>query len=83
MEKTSAEIGVEIDAKDKEISQAIREKEIVEQAIISLDRDILEKRIQKKELEMSLSKAHHIITQKKIERTSLNNAFWHAKNQGL
>jgi len=76
MEKSASELSLDLDTKDREISEAIRVKEEVHQAILDL-------RKQKIELDIALSKARYNYDKLKIERTLLSNAFWNAKNQGL
>ena len=75
-EKTSADLSLDLDAKDKEIAEAIRVKEEVHQAILNLRR-------QKIELDVALSKAKYNYDKLKIERTQIASAFWHAKSAGL
>ena len=76
MEKTSADLSVDLDAKDREISEAIKAKELVHQEILALRR-------KKIDLDISLSKAKYNYDKLKIERTLIASAFWHSKNQGL
>lgn len=76
MEKTSADLSVELDAKDREISEARRVQEEVHQAILNLRR-------QRIELEVALSKAKYNYDKLKIERTLIASAFWQARNSGL
>ena len=76
MDKSSAELSVELDSKDREIGEARRVMEEVHQAIL----DLRKKRI---ELDVSLSKAKYNYEKLKIERTLLASAFWQAKNAGL
>jgi len=76
MEKTSADLSVELDAKDKEIAEAIKAKETVHQEILALRR-------KKIDLDIMLSKAKYNYDKLKIERTLIASAFWHAKNSGL
>jgi hypothetical protein len=76
MEQSSAEISVLLDEKDKEISEAIRVREEIHQAMLDLRR-------KKIELDVALSKAKYNIDKLKIERTLLNSRFWHCKNSGL
>ncbi len=76
MEKSSAELAVDLDEKDREISEARRVMEEVHQSILNLRR-------QRIELEVSSSKARYNYDKLKIERTLLANAFWQAKNSGL
>jgi len=76
MEKSAAELSVELDAKDNEISEAIRVKEEVHQAMLELRR-------KKIELDSLLSKARYNYDKLKIERSLLSSSFWHARNSGL
>jgi len=76
MDKSSAELGVDLDAKDKEISEARRLMEEVHQALLDL-------RFKKLELDRTSSRAKYNYDKLKIERTLIASAFWHAKNQGL
>jgi hypothetical protein len=76
LEKTSADLSVELDEKDREISEAIRVKEEVHQKILDLRR-------QRIELEVILSKAKYNYDKLKIERTLLASSFWHARSAGL
>lgn len=76
MEKTSAELSVDLDSKDQEISESRKALEEVHQAILNLRR-------QKIELDVALSKAKYNYDKLKIERTLIASAFWHAKNSGL
>ena len=76
MEKTSAEFANEIAEKDKEISKAIADKEIVANEIFTI-------RKKKMELDQAMSKARYNIDKLKLERSLLNHSFWSCKNQGL
>jgi hypothetical protein len=76
MEKTAADFANDIADKDKEISLAIADKEIIANEIFTI-------RKKKMELDQSMSKARYNIDKLKLERSLLNHAFWNAKNQGL
>jgi hypothetical protein len=76
MEKTASDYATEIAEKDKEIAQAIADKEVVANAIFTL-------RKQKMELDQAMSKCRYNIDKLKLERSLLNHAFWNAKNSGL
>jgi hypothetical protein len=76
MEKSSYDYSLEIDEKDKEISEAIRLKEEIHQSMLDLRR-------KKIELDSALSKARYNIDKLKIERSLLSSQFWHAKQSGL
>ncbi len=81
--KSSAEIGVEIDEQEKQISTMLEAYQKVEQEILLLQRQILELQLQKKDFEMAKSKGGHNIKQANIELKLLKSKFWQAKNQGL
>lgn len=76
MEKSASDYANEIAEKDKEISKAIAEKEVVANAIFTLRRQAMD-------LNQSMSKCRYNIDKLKLERSLLNHAFWAAKNQGL
>lgn len=76
MEKTAAELANEIAEKDKEISKAIADKEVVANEMFILRR-------KKMDLDQVMSKARYNIDKLKLERSLLNHSFWSAKNQGL
>jgi hypothetical protein len=76
MEKTAADYSNEIAELDKEVSEAIRVKEEVHQAILDLRR----KRI---ELDSARSKAAYNLDMLKVKRSLLVHAFYNAKNSGL
>ena len=76
MDKTSAELSVDLDAKDGEIAEAIKAKELVHQEILALRR-------KKIDLDIALSKAKYNYDKLKIERTLIASHFWSAKSAGL
>ena len=81
--KSSAEISNLIDEQEKLLSKAITNYYIIEQEKLILQRDILEKQTLKKDLEIALSKAGHILRQINIELKLLKSKFWSCKNSGL
>jgi nitrogen fixation protein FixH len=83
MELTSAELSNKMDEVEKELSIGLQAHQEVEQAILRLQRDILEKQTQKKDLEIALSKASHNNKQLTITLKLLTNQFWAAKHAGL
>jgi hypothetical protein len=76
MDDSSENLQNQIDNKDKEINEAIKQMEIVHQSILELRR-------RKIDLDQSLSKARYNKEKLKIERSLLVSQFWHNKNQGL
>jgi len=80
---SSSEISNIMDKKERELSEAITSYYMVEQEKLSLQKEILEKQTKKKDLEIALSKAGHILRQLNIEIKLLKNKFWSNKNAGL
>ena len=76
MEKTAADYSNEIAELDKQISEAIHNKEIVAQEILELRK----KRI---DLESVRSKATYNLDMLKVKRSLLVHSFFNAKNSGL
>lgn len=82
-EKSSADIGVEMDEKERELQSAIRALFEVEQEILLLSRQIIDLQGKKKDFEMSKLKATQNLRVIQSELKILKNAFWASKNQGL
>lgn len=84
LDKLSAtQIGNIIDEKEKELSEAIKNYYLIEQEKLILQKTILEHQTRKKDLEIALSKAGHILRQLNIELKLLKSKFWSARNSGL
>lgn len=79
--KSSNEIGLLIDEKEKELSEALKNFHAVEQEKILLQKKKLELQIRIKDLELSVDKASHNIQQIKIELSYYRNAFWKTKDE--
>ena len=79
---SSAQISNIIDEKEKELSGAVTNYYTTEQAKLTLQKEILEKQTIKKDLEIALSKAGHILRQLNIELKLLRSKFWSVKNSG-
>lgn len=80
---SSAQISNLIDEKEKTLSVAINNYYTIEQEKLILQKDILEHQTRKKDLEINLSKAGHILKQLNIELKLLRSKFWSVKNGGL
>ena len=76
MEKTAADFSNDVAELDKQIAQAIRDKELVHQ-------EILELRKKKIELDVALSKARFNVDNLKIQRSLAMHNFFTARNSGL
>jgi hypothetical protein len=83
MSLSSTDIAELISRKEKEIQEALRVKEVVDQEDIHIDRQILELRLKKKDVESAQSKATHNVRQLELERKQLEKQFWACKNSGL
>ena len=81
--RTSAEIANEIVERENLLTSALGNQYTVEQAILTLQRDILGLQSRKKDLEIDNSKAKHIVRKLQIEIKLLEKSFWKAKNGGL
>ena len=79
---SSSEIGLKIDEKDKELAKLLNDYHIIEQEKLLLQRDILERQVRRKDLEIALSKSSHSIKQINIERKLLRSFFWKARESG-
>jgi hypothetical protein len=78
---SSAEISDKIDEKEKELSTALKDYQITEQAKLNLQKEILEKQVKKKDLEISLSVKGHNIRQIGITLKLLRSKFWAVKGE--
>ena len=76
MEQTAADYSNLIAEKDKEISQAIKDREEVHQSLLTLRR-------KKIELDIALSKAKYNVEKLKVERSLLMHSFFQARDSGL
>ena len=76
MEQTASDYANQIAEKDKEISKAIAEKEIVANEVFTLRKKMMD-------LNQAMSKCRYNIDKLKLERSLLNHSFWSCKNQGL
>jgi len=83
MDKSSYDISLEIDNKERELSELLKTNQIVEEEKLNLQKKILDLQSKKKDLEISLSKSTHSIRQMNIELKLLKSKFWGAKNSGL
>ena len=81
--KSSAEIGVEQDGKEKENQIAIKNCATIEQEILLLQRQIIDLQGKKKDLEYAHSKASQNLRVINSELRILKQSFWAARNSGL
>ena len=81
--RSSSEIAVEIANTEIEYSKALEGLQVVEEAILLLQKDIIDKQSKKKDLEYSCSKAKYNVRQLNIKLRILRASFWSAKNSGL
>ena len=82
IDQNSAAISNLIDAKEKELSEALNVYQVIEQEKLLLQRKILNMQVRKKDLEIAEGKAGHNIKQINIEIKLLKNKFWNCKNSG-
>lgn len=81
--QSSAEIANEIAEKENELATALENELKVEQEILLLQREILTLQGKKKDLELTSSKAKHLVKKINIELRLLKGQFWSSKNAGL
>ena len=82
MEKSSTEISQNISDTENKLKEVILYDYKVEQAILKLQRDILEKQKEKKDLEISRSKSNYNIKKLKLDISTLTKSFWATRNSG-
>lgn len=78
---SSEAISQKIDEKEKELSGALKVAYLVEQERFSLQKDILEKQIKKKDIDIALSKANHIVKQLNIELKIMRSVYWKTRDE--
>ena len=81
--KTSSEISVEQDEKEKDLQKAISALYMVEQEVLILSRQIIDLHGKKKDLEMMKLKATQNVRLIQSDLRMLKASFWAAKNSGL
>lgn len=79
---SSEEFANKIAQEEKELKEMLNSHNVVEQAKMQLQRDIIALQLKKKDLEMSLSKSQLNINQKRLTIKMLTAEFWREKNQG-
>jgi hypothetical protein len=81
--KSSAEIGQEIDDKEKELQTAIKNLSLVEQEILTFRRQIIDIQGKRTDLELLKSKASQNLRVIQSDLRILKQEFWSSKNSGL
>ena len=81
--KSSAEIGLEIDKKEVELQAAIKDLSTIEQEILLLRRQIIDMQGKRTDLEFAKSKASQNLRLIQSELRILKQNFWACKNEGL
>lgn len=79
----TSELSNLIDSKEKELQEALNSFYPVEEAILNIQKQIIELQGKKKDLEIAKSKANHTIRQLNSELKILRNQFFKARNEGL
>jgi len=83
MDKTSAEIGVELDELEKSYQKAINAAATIEQEILLLQRQIIDLQGKKKDLEYIKSKGTQNLRVIASELRVMKNMFFATRNSGL
>ena len=81
--KSSAEIGLEIDKKEVELQAAIKDLSTIEQEILLLRRQIIDMQGKRTDLEFAKSKASQNLRLIQSELRILKQNFWACKYEGL
>lgn len=74
------EISLKIDSQEKELKTLLDDQNRVEQERFSLQRQILELQLSKKDMDIAVGKATHNVRKATIELNSLKRAFWNCRN---
>ncbi len=82
-DKTSAEIGILIDEKEKSLQEAIKNLSTIEQEILLLCRKVIDLQGERTDLELTRSKASQNLRVLQSDLRILKQAFWASKNSGL
>lgn len=70
-----------ISDKENELKVMLKTHEVVEQEKLSIQRQIIELQLKKKDLEIAISKSGSLIRQKGIEIKLLTRQFWAQKRE--
>ena len=79
MQRTLEEVGNEIIEKQKELKVAQTSQYEVEDKILHLQKEILNKQSEKKDLEITAGKGRYNIRQLNLDIKMLSNEFWSLK----
>ena len=80
---TSSQVdGLKVE-KENEYADALQSCHTLQQEKLLVQRDILEKEMKKKNLDITLNKANHNRKQLEVEIKLLTHWFWRVKNSGL
>jgi peptidoglycan hydrolase CwlO-like protein len=80
---SSEDISNIIVEKEKELAKAINDQATVEQALLTLSKQILDLQFKRKDLQIALSKANQNVRLLNGELRVLRNQFFSARNSGI
>jgi len=83
LNKTSADISQEISDKEKELKDALDNLYKLDQEKLALQKEIIILSGKKKDIEITLSKATHVVREMNIDLSMMKKEFWACKNEGL
>lgn len=75
-------IANEIAEKEKALKELQKNDQIVEQEILTIQRQILDLQTKKKDLEITRSKSRHLVTEMRLDIKMKTADFWREKNSG-
>lgn len=80
---SSQEISQEISNKEIELKKALNNLYILDQEKLNLQKDIINLQAKKKDIEILISKANHIVKEISIDIKLKTKEFWAARNENL
>lgn len=83
MDKSSAELSNEIAEQERRLKEALSNLRTLEIEKLELQRQIIGLQAKKKDLEIVISKAGHIVKELRIDISLKGKEFWAARDGGL
>jgi len=81
--KSSADISNEIADKEKELKEHLNTLYLLDQEKLTISKEIIILQGKKKDIEIALSKASHIVKEINIDLSMMKKEFWATRNEGL
>lgn len=81
--KSSSSISQEIADKEKELKEHLNTLYLLDQEKLTISKEIIILQGKKKDIEIALSKASHIVKEINIDLSMMKKEFWATRNEGL